>query len=156
MRYLIDTNIIVLYLRNDYASKYIDEKYNPLGLENIPVISVVTIGELKSLGIRNNWGPKRQEKLEEFLHQFLIADINSKDVLDKYAEIDAFSQDKLPGSPLGNSSRNMGKNDLWIASTAAVIKASLITTDNDFDHLDNKYLKLIRIDRKSLKDQYNS
>jgi len=37
----------------------------------------------------------------------------------------------------------MGKNDLWIAATAHVIKAHLFTTDNDFNHLDPSYIKLI-------------
>jgi tRNA(fMet)-specific endonuclease VapC len=33
------------------------------------------------------------------------------------------------------SARNMGKNDLWIAATTAALGATLITTDQDFDHL---------------------
>lgn len=40
------------------------------------------------------------------------------------------------------TSRNMGKNDLWIAATASVTNATLITTDKDFYHLNNTYLKL--------------
>lgn len=30
------------------------------------------------------------------------------------------------------SARNMGKKDLWIASTAALLGLKLVTTDNDF------------------------
>ena len=45
----------------------------------------------------------------------------------------------------GLSSRNMGKNDLWIASTAHVLEATLITTDNDYDHLENVYFELVKI-----------
>jgi predicted nucleic acid-binding protein len=30
----------------------------------------------------------------------------------------------------------MSKNDLWIASTAFIFDAKLITTDKDFTHLD--------------------
>lgn len=29
----------------------------------------------------------------------------------------------------------MGKNDVWIAATTKVAGATLLTTDNDFDHL---------------------
>ncbi len=36
----------------------------------------------------------------------------------------------------------MGKNDLWIAATASVLGARLLTTDNDFEHLKGKYLDL--------------
>jgi len=40
----------------------------------------------------------------------------------------------------------MSKNDLWIAATASVLNATLITTDKDFSHLENIFLKLIYID----------
>ena len=68
--------------------------------------------------------------------------INSQDIIKKYAEIDAFSQGKLINNPLGMSARNMGKNDLWIAATASVANATLLTTDKDFEHLNNRYLNL--------------
>lgn len=38
------------------------------------------------------------------------------------------------------SSRNMGKNDLWVAATTLVTNATLITTDGDFDHLNPKII----------------
>jgi len=57
-----------------------------------------------------------------------------------YAEIDAYSQGNLPGKPLGLSARNMGKNDLWIAASAYVSKAGLVTTDGDFDHLNGSWI----------------
>jgi tRNA(fMet)-specific endonuclease VapC len=43
------------------------------------------------------------------------------------------------------SARNMGKNDLWIAATASVLDIPLMTTDNDFAHLDPVFLKLIKL-----------
>jgi predicted nucleic acid-binding protein len=49
----------------------------------------------------------------------------------------------------GMSARNMGKNDLWIAATASVLKAKLLTTDRDFDHLDSEFLEVIYIDTKA-------
>ena len=47
---------------------------------------------------------------------------------------------------LGDSSRNMGKNDLWIAATASITNSKLITSDKDFNHLNGKYLDLILIE----------
>ena len=44
----------------------------------------------------------------------------------------------------GLTSRNMGKNDLWIAATAAVTQSKLLTTDGDFDHLNGSFIDLIR------------
>ena len=66
-------------------------------------------------------------------------------IIKRYAEIDAFSQDKLKNRPLNYSARNMGKNDLWIAATASVLNIPLMTTDNDFNHLDKLFLKLIKV-----------
>jgi predicted nucleic acid-binding protein len=40
----------------------------------------------------------------------------------------------------------LGKNDAWIAATAMVTRATLLTTDMDFDHLHGKYLDRIWID----------
>ncbi len=34
----------------------------------------------------------------------------------------------------------MGKNDLWIAATASVMQARLLTTDKDFDKLVPQFL----------------
>jgi len=36
----------------------------------------------------------------------------------------------------------MGKNDLWIASTASVLKLKLLTTDQDFNHLNKLFVDL--------------
>jgi predicted nucleic acid-binding protein len=38
----------------------------------------------------------------------------------------------------------MGKNDLWIAATAYAMNAMLLTTDGDFDHLENAFIDLKR------------
>lgn len=55
MVYLLDTKIIIQYLRDSDHRKKIDDQFDPFGPENTAVISVVTVGELKSLAIRNRW-----------------------------------------------------------------------------------------------------
>jgi predicted nucleic acid-binding protein len=35
---------------------------------------------------------------------------------------------------------------LWIAATASVANAKLITLDADFEHLDHEFLELIKIE----------
>ena len=40
----------------------------------------------------------------------------------------------------------MGKNDLWIAATAAVLDATLLTMDKDFNHLNDIFLTVNCID----------
>jgi tRNA(fMet)-specific endonuclease VapC len=142
MRYILDTNIIVLYLREGVLADFIDDTFNPLDEANEAILSIVSKGELISLAKKNNWGNKRLGKLESICEELLIADINSEDIIERYAEIDAFSQGRLKGRPSTFSARNMGKNDLWIAATASIIAATLLTTDRDFEHLDGIFLNL--------------
>jgi predicted nucleic acid-binding protein len=133
-------------LRNNPLSVKIDKKFTPLSFPNKPVVSVVSLGEIQSIGLRNHWGEKRLGLLDRFIKNFLIADINVETVIQRYAEIDAYSRGKHAGKPLSGSARNMGKNDLWIAATASVLNAKLLTLDNDFDHLKNEFIELEKIE----------
>jgi len=82
----------------------------------------------------------------------IMVDIAAKDedLMAAYSFIDAFSKRKTEdtnGQMLQVAAIKMGKNDLWIAATAKVIDAPLITTDKDFLHLnqtvlDVRYFKL--------------
>ncbi|NUQ26799.1 MAG: PIN domain-containing protein [Saprospiraceae bacterium] len=146
MNYLLDTNIVVTYLRNTEVTRRLEDQLNLLSGENNLVVSVVSLGEIRSIARRNNWGEKKLMQLENIVKGFLIADIHMEEIIEKYAEIDAYSQGKLKGEGTTFSSRNMGKNDLWIAATASVFDLELLTTDKDFDHLNSKYLKMRVID----------
>jgi len=113
------------------------------------IASTVTKGELESFVIQRNWGIKKRKELYKDLEEVIYLDINSSDeeLINAYAKIDAFSKRKL-SDPKGNllvgSAKNMGKNDLWIAATAHILNAPLMTTDGDFDHLDKIYLDVIK------------
>lgn len=141
MNYLLDTNILLTYIRSKQQRIIMEEQFQIFSTHT-PIISVVTVGEIESIGMRNHWGEKRFEALDQLLNNMIVTDINSEDVIQKYAEIDTFSQGKLLNNPLSTTARNMGKNDLWIAATAAVIDATLITTDTDFLHLADVYFSL--------------
>ena len=146
MHYLLDTSILLIYLKNHTVTRQIDEQFAPFSPGNIPVISVVSLAEIKALALKNHWGQRKQKLLDEFLDQLVVADIHAKTVIERYAEIDAFSQGKLKNKPLGTSARNMGKNDLWIAATASVLESPLLSTDKDFTHLDPHFIKFEYID----------
>ena len=146
MIYLLDTNILIIYIRfGNSVRDFIDRNYDPLGVDNKSVVSVVTIGEIKAIAIKNRWGRKKLEKLDEVLENLIVADINTEQIINRYAEIDAFSQGKLEGRKLNLSARNMGKNDVWIAATASVLGATLLTADNDFNHLHDQFLTVAKI-----------
>ena len=142
MSYLWDTNILLYYLNNTTTAKQIEQRYNLLSFKKRQVISVVSLGEIKSLAKRRNWGIKKLNRLFKLLESFIVADINVEEIIERYAEIDAFSQGKLIDKTAKFSAKNMGKNDVWIAATASVLDIILITTDKDFNHLD---LSLIHI-----------
>lgn len=140
MNYIFDTNILVHIMTGSPIGQ------NVLGEldegDHFWIISIVTKGEILSIAKQRNWGKKKLSTLKNLLGEFLVVPIDNEEMVEAYAEIDAFSQGKLTNRPSGFSARNMGKNDLWIAATAYLTSATLITTDKDFDHLDNEYLPL--------------
>ena len=142
MNYVLDTNIILLSMRSEEFKEYI---YQNFLKNNMAIICVVTEGEIYSLATRNGWRERKIKLLDELLENYIVADIHSKDVTKMYAQIDAFSQGRLKTMKSDFSARNMGKNDLWIAAISAVLNATLLTTDNDFEHLDPNFLKCIKI-----------
>lgn len=143
--YLLDTNILLLLIRSQDFEYTFHRTYPFDG--DVFMMSVVTEAELLSLSIQLKWGKTKLYRLEKVLKTYLILPIKTRSVIDAYAEIDAYSQGKLPQKPLpsGMSARNMGKNDLWIAATAKVLNAKLITTDRDFEHLQTTFLDLDNI-----------
>lgn len=149
MNYVLDTNILLGYFREE--SKVM-EKLNALDLfneeENLLFISIVSSAELLSMAKQRGWGETKIKKMVSFVDSFLVIPIDTKEIQYIYAEIDAYSQGKLANKPLptGLSSRNMGKNDLWIAATSALLDATLITMDKDFSHLHQAYFELVLLD----------
>ena len=145
MKYLFDTNILIHYIRRSPLFYDVERQYDPFGINNRPLISIVTVAEIKSFATQSAWGEKRWIELYKMLGKFTVIEVRNGILIDRYVQIDAFSQNKLPQQPLGLTPRNMGKNDLWIAATASVLGAKLLTTDGDFDHLNGVFLDLQRI-----------
>ena len=143
MLYLLDTNIVVHLIRDSLLAHKLKTEHLIFDQPQRPLISVVTEGELESFALQNDWGKNKYRELDRYLTEFLNVDIKIRTIINRYAEIDAFSQNKLKNHPLNNSARNMGKNDLWIAATASVLDATLLTTDKDFDHLNGEFLNVV-------------
>ena len=127
IRYLLDTNILLAYVRWQALAQYIEKTYQLGTLQPAPLISIVSEAEIRVLAAQNKWGPFKVKMLEEKMLDFLtIVPIPHKDMLNAYVEIDDFSR---------RHGHIMGKNDIWIAATARVEHATILTTDRDFDHL---------------------
>lgn len=146
MKYLLDSNIFIAYCRQRATAEVLDRVYNLDSTQNKLYYSTVTLGELDSFIKRNDLGKRKQLLINQLLQESYQIDINITEIINKYGDIENFSQTKLklPGHDF--TARNMGKNDLWIAATASHFGLTLLTTDRDFDHLDGAYLELAYID----------
>ena len=122
--YLLDTNILVHSVRDDSIWESIQERYQLLLIEPSPIISITTSGELRSLAMQFHWGNAKLERMEFLLGYFTEIPIESQNLVRTYSMIDAYLLER---------GQQLGKNDLWIAATAANLQATLITTDRDFD-----------------------
>lgn len=138
--YLLDTNILVHFVRADVTWAKVRASHDPLGISPKPLISVVTHGELRSLARQWNWQQAKIQQMEFCLGYFDESAISNPKIVEAYATIDAYFQ--VRGIKLG-------KNDLWIAATAVATGARLLTTDRDFDPLDPLFLSRDWVDPSS-------
>ncbi len=129
--YLLDTNILLHYVRRDTLGQWVEVNYSLLTTPTVPLISIVSEGELRSLGLQRAWGATRMQQLEFLLTSFSRVSLDEPGIVEAYAALDAYCEST------GNA---IGKNDLWIAATANVTGATLLTTDRDFDHLHPNYV----------------
>ncbi|MGH9845169.1 MAG: type II toxin-antitoxin system VapC family toxin [Blastocatellia bacterium] len=134
--YLFDTNILVHLVRDDLTGQEIRAKFTPYTRDPKPLICVVTDGELRSLSLQFRWGSQKIDKMNFALDYFGRVPIEPKEVLETYAAIDAYSKAK---------GIKMGKNDIWIAASAVITNARILTTDEDFDHLDPDFIAVDRL-----------
>ncbi len=143
MNLLLDTNILI-HLAKDPSRRLLTQTINP-DKQKI-FVSIASIAELKSIALQNNWGAKKWQVINAVLDEAIIIEVN-ENLADTYAEIDAFSQCRSPSFAKHRflTPRNMGKNDLWIAATAALLGLKLITTDADFSHLHQIFIEVLHI-----------
>ncbi len=146
MTYVWDTNILLYAIRNESFYQNLNETYRFFESPNVSILSAVTIGEIRSLAIRNRWGERRMTDLLSLLKKFKTVPVTGDDAFTElYALIDTYSQNQHPTLRLIGSARKMGKNDLWIATTTAFFNATLLSTDNDFEHLNNVFIYFDKI-----------
>ena len=130
-RLLLDTAIVVRYAREDALSAAIESQYRLSSLSLVPLISIVSVGELYSLAGQWNWGQAKVRKLEGLINDLVIVPLDYSGIVRAYATIDAYCvKNGLPH----------GENDVWIAATAHVTATRLLTTDRDFDGLDPVFI----------------
>ena len=140
MAYLLDTNILLAYVRQGLLFAWIEAHYALTTSAPPPFISIVTQGEARALSLRLSWGALKQQRLNQLLNLFAVVPLPISGVVDAYAQIDHYCvQNGLV----------VGKNDLWIAATASVTGATILTTDRDFDPLHGLFLQRDWVDPAS-------
>ena len=104
-RYLLDTGILIHYARKTALYPQIEATEKLTNQDCLPMISVVTQGEILSFATQRNWGTAKKQAIQVLLSKLVIVDINSIDIdlLQAYADIDSYSKNKLPGNSLGQS-----------------------------------------------------
>ncbi|MCU0325370.1 MAG: PIN domain-containing protein [Spirosomaceae bacterium] len=129
---ILDTNVVLQHIRRK-------QSISPRG-----ILPIVVVGELQAFALKADWGAQKLLVLENIIQKLPIADIHSE-IIQHYAQIDAYSQNRLKMNPLTEKTpRNMGKNDIWIAAIALFYDLELWSLDNDFDHLVSFGLKLTK------------
>lgn len=150
-RYILDTGILLGYLRGARYAAHVDSIYSPFRSPNTSAISIVSKAELYSLAIQFGWGQNKRDALADLLRKIPQIDVNREEVFRMYAEIDSYSLGRNKSHPLpdGIAGTKMGKNDLWIAATASVLHATLLTIDHHFDRLDGEFMTVKYIDQSA-------
>ncbi len=148
--YLLDTNILVGYIRGATWAREVHDKYNLSDSDAMVFTSIICHGEMLALARKLNWGKNKQAELEKILNEISMIDINHKEILDAYALIDAWTHGKSVAcqqSPPPKPAIPMGQNDLWIAATARASNATLLSTDKDFAHLNRVWIEYVYVDQ---------
>lgn len=136
MIYVFDTNILLHEVRQSDLFRKISLHTAINEAATVQAISFATVAETKSIAYRRQWGSAKLSRLQAILDSYLTIDQITVELIERYVEIEAYSQGKHISRRGDFSARNMGKNDLWIAATASVLGATLLTTDQDFNHID--------------------
>ncbi len=87
---LLDTNIIVIYSRDNNLSKKLEEKYKLFSGNNRLFVSVVTLGEIDAFVKKFGLGNKRKAKILEILQGVNKIGLNFQEVISRFGDIDCF------------------------------------------------------------------
>lgn len=61
MRYVLDSNVILFYIRDPKTRRFIEETYGPFESGNTAIISVATVAEILSTAKQRKWGEKNSK-----------------------------------------------------------------------------------------------
>ena len=89
---LLDTSVILPLVRGNALGKHIDQRFGLQASAQRPFVSVVSLGEVRVLAKRNDWGEAKLQALSSALDNLVVVDINHPAVIDAYVELDLVSR----------------------------------------------------------------
>jgi len=110
---VIDTDVVSFLFKNDSRA----QSYLPHLHDRQWLISFMTEAELEQWALQSNWQSKRVNWMRTFLARFAIVP-SSHDLVLKWAEVMVTAR---------RAGRRLETADAWIAATAMLYDASLIT-----------------------------
>lgn len=106
------------------------------GSANSFIVSVVSLAETTALAHRNSWSDARLQQLDELFNEIPVIAIDDHKIASTFADMTnwthARASSRIVSQPCPTPARAMRYNDLWIATTAHCVGASLVSTDKDF------------------------
>jgi len=138
--YLLDTSILVVLVRGGKLGRYMEDQYHLSAHPSRPLISIISVGEALKAAKEFGWGENKINTLWELLGNFVWVGNQRREILESYAEIAHYCEGQM------KPAKTKPQNDYWIAATAKVTGATLLTTDKHFDDLHGKFIDRIWID----------
>ena len=129
----LDTNTLVHWVRQDPTGQHLLQQYALDQRAERPVLSTVVEGEIRGLARCWKWGAAKLKHLDGILAELVRVDAGHPDIVQAYADL--YFEDQRGG-------RGTGENDLWIAATAKVAGAVLLTGDSDFNWLHPQFIRV--------------
>jgi predicted nucleic acid-binding protein len=133
-RLVVDTDVasFIFKWHPEFAPRYVD-----IVRGSELIVSFMTVAEMRQGALDANWGPRKCDVLEAYLADFSVLHSDSL-LCSTWAAIRNESTRK--GRPIGSA-------DAWIAATALVLSAPLVTNNpKDYRHLN--HLQIVSVATK--------
>jgi predicted nucleic acid-binding protein len=114
---VVDTDVVSFEFKRDTRAQL----YAPDVAGRTLVVSFMTVAELDLWAVRHHWGPARKARMEQHLRRYILHPFDRVLCL-KWAEVTDVA--RRNGRPILTA-------DAWIAATALIVGAPLITHNPD-------------------------
>jgi len=133
---ILDTTILVHWVRQDRTGQYLKSTYALDERSERPLFSTISEGEIFGLAKCWRWGEAKLAALGTLINELIRFEVSLPEVIEAYSEL--YFEDQRVG-------RSTGENDLWIAASAKVTGAILLTCDKDFLWLNPSLIRVEHI-----------